>query len=117
MQTAYKIIEQEAWAAAKLAGVFQGSAVDRADGYIHLSAADQLEETARRHFAGGSDLVLLTVDLTRLGEAVRWEPSRGGALFPHLYGPLPAAAVLVARAFEIDGDGVMRFADGGAACP
>ena len=63
--------------------------MDRQDGFIHLSGADQVVETARRHFAGATGLTLLTVDPDRLGDALRWEPSRGGALFPHLYGPLP----------------------------
>ena len=91
----YKIISRAEWAAAQAAGRFEGSDVDRRDGYIHLSAADQWEETARKWFAGRDDLVLLSVDLTGLD--ARWEPSRGGALFPHLYEPLPMAAVREVR--------------------
>ena len=88
----YKICSRAEWAAAERAGVFAGSAVDRADGFIHLSAREQVEETARRHFAGQDDLVIVEIDAEQLGSALRWEPSRGGALFPHLYGPLPVTA-------------------------
>jgi len=87
------------------AGVFEGSAVDLADGYMHFSTADQAEETARRHFAGRGDLILLTVDADALGGALRWEPSRGGALFPHLYAALPVAQVLESRALALAEDG------------
>jgi uncharacterized protein (DUF952 family) len=73
--------------------VFHGAPVDLDDGYIHLSAADQLQGTLDKHFAGQSDLVIAEVDLAALGETVKWEVSRGGALFPHIYGPLPMAAV------------------------
>jgi uncharacterized protein (DUF952 family) len=100
MGRVYKILKQGEWEAARVAGAFAGSAVDLADGYIHLSTAAQAVETARRHFAGQADLVVLEVEADDLaGADLRWEPSRGGDLFPHLYGPLPAAAVRhVARA-------------------
>ncbi len=78
-------------------GRFHGSAVDARDGFIHFSTAAQLAETAARHFAGATDLMLVAVDGDCLGPALRWEPSRGGALFPHLYGALPVAAVRWAR--------------------
>lgn len=94
MPSLYKICTRTEWSAAEAAGVFTGSAVDRADGFIHLSARDQVEETARRHFAGQTDLVLVEIDGERLGAALRWEPSRGGALFPHVYGALPVAAAI-----------------------
>lgn len=90
----YKICTRAEWAAAEASGAFTGSAVDARDGFIHLSARDQVEETARRHFAGQSDLVLVEVDGETLGAALRWEPSRGGALFPHLYAHLPVAAAV-----------------------
>lgn len=89
----YKILSRAEWAAAEAAGRFEGSAVDRADGFIHFSTAAQAPETARRHFAGQADLVVLEVEASDLGEALRWERSRGGDLFPHLYGPLEATAV------------------------
>lgn len=99
MSVAYKIIDVVEWEAAKDAGAYAGSAVDLADGYIHMSTADQLAETARKHYAGRTGLMLLTVDLAALGEAVVWEPSRGGALFPHIYGDLPVEAVTAAAPF------------------
>jgi uncharacterized protein (DUF952 family) len=92
--TIYKICDAALWHAAERAGAFHGAPVDRADGYIHFSTAAQVRETAARHFAGVSDVVLVAVDAGALGAALRFEPSRGGALFPHLYGALSVAAVL-----------------------
>ena len=106
---AFKIVDATEWAAAEAEGVYGGSAVDRADGFIHLSTQAQLAETAAKHYAGRPDLMLLTVDLDALGDAVVWEPSRGGALFPHIYGPLPVAAVTARRAFAVTADGGMAF--------
>ncbi len=91
--TAYKILTASQWAHFRRHGVFHGAPVDLDDGYIHLSAADQLQGTLDKHFAGQSDLVIAEVDLAALGESVKWEVSRGGALFPHIYGPLPMEAV------------------------
>lgn len=108
---AYKIVDRDEWDAALLDGAYAGSAVDRADGYIHMSTAEQLAETARRHYAGRDRLVLVTVALSRLGQGLRWEPSRGGALFPHLYGPLPTAAATAAQGLSVDAEGRMIFAD------
>lgn len=105
MALVYKLLDRPAWLAAQAAGAFEGSAVDRADGFIHFSAADQVQETARRHFRGAADLVLLAVDAEALGAALRWEPSRGGALFPHLYGPMPVAAVRQVRTLALGADG------------
>ena len=105
MSVIYKILDAPAWAAAQAAGVFDGSPVDHTDGYIHFSTAAQAQETARRHFAGRADLVLLTVETEALGEALRWEPSRGGDLFPHLYGALPTSAVTAARPIALGADG------------
>ncbi|WP_334163301.1 DUF952 domain-containing protein [Phenylobacterium sp.] len=101
----YKILSRDEWAAAQAGGRFEGSAVDRADGFIHFSTAAQAPETARRHFAGQADLVVLEVEADDLGEALRWEPSRGGDLFPHLYGPLDAARVLGVTEAPLGADG------------
>ena len=111
-EVAYKLVDRAEWTAALAAGAYVGSALDRADGYIHMSTAAQLAETARRHYAGRTDLVLVQVALAPLGEALKWEPSRGGDLFPHLYAPLPATADAPQRGLSVDADGVMRFDDG-----
>src|SRR5262245_34035279 len=89
----YKICPAAAWREAERAGAFRGSAVDLRDGFIHFSTAAQVAETATKHFSGERDLVLVAVDSAALGEALRWEPSRGGALFPHLYGALALSVV------------------------
>ncbi|GAA0765392.1 DUF952 domain-containing protein [Brevundimonas olei] len=104
---AFKILSRADWRAALAEGRYDGSAADRADGYIHLSAADQLEATAAKHYAGQAELMLVEVDLTALGDALIWEPSRGGALFPHIYGPLPVAATRDARPLSVTADGRM----------
>ena len=93
MPTIYKICDREEWERALAQGLFAGSAVDRQDGFIHFSTAPQLRETARRHFAGRNDLVLIAVEGDTLGQGLRWEKSRGGDLFPHLYGPLAVGRV------------------------
>ena len=111
-EVAYKLVDRAEWTAALAAGAYEGSAVDLADGYVHMSTAAQLAETARRHYAGRTDLVLVQVALAPLGEALKWEPSRGGDLFPHLYAPLPATADAPQRGLSVDADGVMRFDDG-----
>jgi uncharacterized protein (DUF952 family) len=85
------------WTAAKSTGSYPGSSQDRADGFIHFSTASQLPESARKHRAGQPDIVLLAADPGLLGEALKWEPSRRGELFPHLYGALPVSAVRWAR--------------------
>ncbi|MGH6780865.1 MAG: DUF952 domain-containing protein, partial [Sphingomonadaceae bacterium] len=90
---AYKILTATQWQTLDTTGRFEGAPVDLADGYIHMSAADQVAGTAAKHFAGQRDLVIATVDLAALGGAVVWEPSRGGQLFPHLYGALPRTAI------------------------
>jgi len=91
--TIYKIAPRKLWQEAEAGGRFDGAPVDHADGFIHFSTAEQAAETAARHFAGATDLVLVAVDATALGEALRYETSRGGALFPHLYGTLDLSAV------------------------
>ena len=95
--TAYKILTADQWAQFQADGIFQGAPVDLADGYIHLSAADQLQGTLDKHFAGQKNLVIAEVDLAALGATVKWEVSRGGAFFPHIYGPLPMSAVISSR--------------------
>jgi uncharacterized protein (DUF952 family) len=105
MALIFKILGVEEWRAAEAAGVFAGAAVDRADGYIHFSTAEQAPETAAKWFAGRDDLVLAAVEADALGPALRWEPSRGGALFPHLYAPLALAAVVWARPLPLGADG------------
>lgn len=102
MRPIYKIVSVDEWRAAEAAGAFTGSAVDLADGYIHFSEAGQLRETARKHFAGRDDLLLVTIDADRLEPQPIWEPSRGGALFPHLYAPLPVSAAVEVRALVVD---------------
>jgi len=111
MSRIYKILPREDWAAAQAARSFSGSAVDRADGFIHFSTAAQAQETARRHFAGLADLVVLEVEAEDLGEALRWEPSRGGDLFPHLYGPLMASDVRGVTEAPLGPDGVPQIGD------
>jgi uncharacterized protein (DUF952 family) len=91
--TAFKVLTALQWAEFQREGVFMGAPVDLADGYIHLSTAEQLDGTLDKHFAGQVDLVIAEVDLDALGATVRWEESRGGALFPHIYGPLPMTAL------------------------
>lgn len=98
----YKILPTSEWATAEALGHYDGSADDHRDGFIHLSSGDQVVETAARHFTGQTGLSLLTVDPDRLGDDLRWEPSRGGALFPHLYGTLPAHAVVAVHALPED---------------
>jgi uncharacterized protein (DUF952 family) len=105
MVVIYKICTEALWREARDAGVFAGAPVDVSDGFIHFSTAAQVAETAAKHFAGAADLVLLTVDADGLGAALKWEPSRGGDLFPHLYGTLPLAAVLWAAPLPLGPDG------------
>lgn len=90
---AYKIETRSAWAQAQGAGVYTGSALDVADGFIHLSARDQVRTTLSLWFKDQPDLILATIDLSQLGDTVVWEASRDGALFPHVYGPIPMSAV------------------------
>ena len=92
--TAFKIFTAAQWAQFEADGVFHGAPVDLADGYIHLSAKDQLQGTLDKHFAGQDGLVIAEVDLAYLGETIRWDEARGGALFPHIYGPLPMGAIV-----------------------
>lgn len=104
-QPIFHVCRAAEWQAAQAAGAYPGSSQDRADGFIHFSAADQLAASVAKHRAGQEGLVLLTVDPARLGAALRWEPARGGQLFPHLYAPLPLAAVRAARPLPLGADG------------
>jgi uncharacterized protein (DUF952 family) len=108
-KTIYKILPRAAWEQALLRGVFRGSEHDARDGFIHFSTAAQVAETAAKHFARTPELVLLWVDAAALGHALRWEPSRGGALFPHLYGELATRAVRRVEPIGLDAEGVHVF--------
>jgi uncharacterized protein (DUF952 family) len=102
----FKIVARSAWDDACRDGVFAGSADDMRDGFIHLSAAHQLEGTLARHFKGKPDLLLIAFDSASLGDALRWEPSRNGDLFPHLYAHLPTGAARSIAALTLDSEGV-----------
>jgi len=104
-KTVYKICDAGLWRDAERAGVFDGAPVDLTYGYIHFSTAQQVAETAARHFAGMADLVLVAADAETLGAALRYEPSRGGAMFPHLYGTLPLSAVRWVKPLPLGPDG------------
>jgi len=102
---AYKVLTAPQMAELETGGTFAGAPVDLADGYIHMSTAAQLAETVDKHFAGQTDLHVVAVDLEALGDAVKWEPSRGGQLFPHLYAPLPLSAAIAYGPLDRNGDG------------
>ena len=100
----YNIVPASSWQKAQADGAFHGAAIDISDGYIHFSTAEQVKETAAKHFSGQRDLVLLAIDSTSLAPSeLKWEPSRGGALFPHLYGTLDPGAVRWARPLPWNG--------------
>ena len=103
--TIYKIVSRREWSDAMTTGEFKGSSIDIADGFIHFSTAAQVHETARKHFAGVPDLLLIAVPSDALGTAIKWEPSRGGALFPHLYAPLPVTLASWVKPMPADADG------------
>ena len=104
MRVIYKIINQSAWREAEAAGVFKGAAIDLKDGYIHLSTASQLKETARLHFAGALNLVLVAIDEAVVLQDLKWEASRGGQLFPHVYGLIDPTRVLWAKPLPWNGN-------------
>jgi uncharacterized protein (DUF952 family) len=108
----YKIVPEALWRAAEAAGRFDGAPVDHADGFIHFSTAGQVRETTARHFSGQHDLLLVGVDAAALGDALRWEPSRGGDLFPHLYGMLPLSAARRVEKLPLGTDGKHVFPAG-----
>ena len=109
---AYKILTRDQYDQLKTDGLFKGAPVDLADGYIHMSTREQAAETAAKHFAGQDNLVMVMVDLAPVGEAVKWEESRGGALFPHLYGDLPLSAVAGKVVLRLDEQGRHLFPAG-----
>jgi len=114
MSRLYKIVEASAWEAAIQAGTFVGAEIDLKDGYIHLSTAAQAAQTARLHFAGREGLMLVAIDAEVLGDALKWEPSRGGDLFPHLYGALNPALAVETRGLTLNAEG---WPDPGALAP
>lgn len=105
----YKILREAEWRAFLAGQRFAGAPVDLADGFIHFSNADQVEETARKHFAGLTGLVLVAVDPATLGDALKYEVSRGGALFPHYFGTLDMAHVAWAKPLPLRADGTHQF--------
>jgi uncharacterized protein (DUF952 family) len=113
-QVIYKVCSANEWREAERAGAFRGAAIDLTDGFIHFSTGEQVRETAARHFAGKADLVLVAVATAALGPALRWEPSRGGALFPHLYGVLTLDTVLWVKPLPLGPDGAHAFPELGS---
>jgi uncharacterized protein (DUF952 family) len=111
MPLIYKICPEALWREAERAGAFAGAPVDARDGYIHFSTAAQARETAAKHFAGRRDLLLIAVEAEALGAALRYEASRGGDLFPHLYAPLPLSAVRRVAPLPLGPDGRHAFPD------
>ena len=109
MPSIYKILPRTLFEEAQRAGVFHGSEVDLRDGYIHFSTAEQARETAAKHFAGQHGLMVLEIEAAALGDALKWEPSRGGALFPHLYGPLDIRLVRRSDALPLGEAGLHVF--------
>jgi uncharacterized protein (DUF952 family) len=107
----YHMCKYEEWQAAQQTGAYGGSSQDRADGFLHFSTAEQIVESAARHRAGQEGLVLLTVDADVLGDSVKWEVSRGGAKFPHLYGDLPVSAAVRVDDLPLGADGKHVFPD------
>ena len=106
---AYKVLTAAEMAALEADGTFAGAPIDLADGFVHLSTAAQVDETVRKHFAGQADLHVAAIDLAVLGDAVKWEPSRGGDLFPHVYAPLPLVAVVAYGPLARSDDGTVKL--------
>ena len=111
MALIYKITPESLWASALAQGVFTGAPVDLADGFIHFSTADQVQETADKHFTGQTDLLLAAFDAETLGADLRWEASRGGHLFPHLYAPLPTSAAVWVKPIALGAGGKHDFSE------
>jgi uncharacterized protein (DUF952 family) len=107
----YKIMSKQEWETAQAQGTYEGSEVDRKDGFIHLSAAHQVRATAEKHFSGKTDLVLISVSEESLGPSLKWETSRGGDLFPHIYGPLQLDSIGDAVPLPLVG-GIHQFPEG-----
>jgi len=109
MSVIYHLARDAGWRDAERAGTYNGTAEDRADGFLHFSTAEQVAESAARHRKGETGLILVAADTDLLGDSLRWEPSRGGALFPHLYGALPMSSVLWSKPLPLGADGLHRF--------
>ncbi|RUV16402.1 DUF952 domain-containing protein, partial [Mesorhizobium sp. M5C.F.Ca.IN.020.32.2.1] len=108
-QIIYKIVPEALWREAERNGRFTGAPIDVADGFIHFSTAGQARETAAKHFAGQTGLLLVAIDGAKLGDLLKYEVSRGGALFPHLYGPLDLKAVVLVQPLPLGTDGLHQF--------
>ncbi len=104
----YKVCSKAVWEEIRQLTSWNGSPHDLRDGFIHFSTASQLDGTVRKHYAGQSDLMLLAIDAEKLGDALKWEPSRGGELFPHLYGPLPISTIESAQDLTVSPDGTIN---------
>ena len=111
-KTIYKIMTSDQWAELERLRVFKGAPIDLTDGYIHFSRAEQVRETAAKHFSGQTDLHLVGVSTALIAADLIYEPSRGGQLFPHLYGDLPVSAVVSVEPLRLDADGVQTMPDG-----
>ena len=111
MALIYHLARARAWTEAERDGVYRGTPEDRADGFIHFSTATQVAESAAKHRKGEADLILVGADPDALGDALRWEPSRGGQLFPHLYGDMALTAVRLAVPLMLGADGLHQFPD------
>lgn len=111
MTLVYKILPSALWLEAEQLGVFKGAPIDLKDGYIHFSTAEQARETAAKHFKGQDNLLLAAFETDRMGETLKWEPSRGGALFPHLYAELPVSSASWVRPLPLGVDGEHVFPD------
>jgi len=107
--TIYKVVDKDIWASAKAKGEFVGAAIDLQDGYIHLSSADQVVETVQKHFAGQTNLLLLSVSTAAMGDELKWEKSRNDQLFPHLYRPLSVGDVTGEELLLLNEDGSHQF--------
>jgi len=107
----YKIVAESLWREAEATGIFQGAAIDRRDGYIHLSSREQVKETAALHFKGQDNLVLVAIEAATFGNALKWEKSRGGAMFPHLYDLIDPVKILWAKPLTLSADGNHVFPD------
>lgn len=108
----YKVTSKDQWSSAEAVGYFEGAGIDRSDGFIHFSSAAQLIETVSKHFVRQDDLLIVCVDADKLGEHLRWEASRGGDLFPHLYGALALSAVVETMELPLDETGIHVFPEG-----
>lgn len=113
MNVIFKIVPKKLWDDAVEIGGFEGAPIDKADGYIHFSTKEQVRETAAKHFAGQKDLLLVALDADDFGELLRWEPSRGGDLFPHLYATFNPSRAIWVRDLPLDSDGNHVFPEVG----